>query len=123
MYCKCISFAGFHSCKVSINSSKVYCKLLFTALSPFITVVLIVAKCIVNVTVGGTYESQFGVLIVAKCIVNSFIISVLIYFILVLIVAKCIVNFLDELEIQLVDVVLIVAKCIVNWCIICTIRL
>ena len=54
------------------------------------------------------------VLIVAKCIVNlsKFIISVLFFF--VLIVAKCIVNSFDLLMVVIIMFVLIVAKCIVN---------
>ena len=58
--------------KRRINSSKVYCKLLFTALSPLITVVLIVAKCIVNMKIKKIQGEYMMVLIVAKCIVNLY---------------------------------------------------
>ena len=55
-----------------------------------------------------------GVLIVAKCIVNISVIIFLVIYITVLIVAKCIVNInfcVYELKLAWV---LIVAKCIVN---------
>ena len=54
------------------------------------------------------------VLIVAKCIVNLNLPSVDIYYHKVLIVAKCIVNSRNVLEFLNKYVVLIVAKCIVN---------
>ena len=54
--------------------------------------VLIVAKCIVNITFSICFTTLSLVLIVAKCIVNSIIFNIMIYKTIVLIVAKCIVN-------------------------------
>ena len=122
--------------KMSINSSKVYCKLQQQVQQPQLPpFVLIVAKCIVNLFI--RFYTQFPfcinsskvycksqliylvpliflVLIVAKCIVNPLNTSAIVLSISVLIVAKCIVNnlFMDITSNQ--DGVLIVAKCIVN---------
>ena len=55
---------------ICINSSKVYCKLKINLLPFLRQIVLIVAKCIVNVIGTETGELREMVLIVAKCIVN-----------------------------------------------------
>ena len=76
--------------------------------------VLIVAKCIVNVNQNGQVISPVGVLIVAKCIVND---NFMIHYEVqrkVLIVAKCIVNTGSVGSAGGTWTVLIVAKCIVN---------
>ena len=57
-----------------------------------VKVVLIVAKCIVNLEHEKIYIYSHSVLIVAKCIVNFYKISIFFRIFLVLIVAKCIVN-------------------------------
>ena len=54
----------------SINSSKVYCKLIFILITELLPVVLIVAKCIVNDIPFQNFFDLLKVLIVAKCIVN-----------------------------------------------------
>ena len=54
--------------------------------------VLIVAKCIVNLILYFYYTSYFNVLIVAKCIVNRIQVERYMGMSYVLIVAKCIVN-------------------------------
>ena len=48
-----------------------YCKLLISQDQLQLVLVLIVAKCIVNLTQLGTTIGQIFVLIVAKCIVNQ----------------------------------------------------
>ena len=75
-----------------INSSKVYCKWLFPEIREGWKVVLIVAKCIVNVLSVAAVVGFTKVLIVAKCIVNFTKEVYLIKYGNVLIVAKCIVN-------------------------------
>ena len=77
---------------IGINSSKVYCKCYNTSTTKDSSSVLIVAKCIVNVS-----EFQF-----------------LLQRLFVLIVAKCIVNYNESKFCRPVRWVLIVAKCIVN---------
>ena len=54
----------------SINSSKVYCKSYWQMKTFYETVVLIVAKCIVNKWFLAENVTGLKVLIVAKCIVN-----------------------------------------------------
>ena len=54
----------------SINSSKVYCKCIYSANSLLFLEVLIVAKCIVNKKENILRVLSLIVLIVAKCIVN-----------------------------------------------------
>ena len=56
--------------ELSINSSKVYCKLFRELLQDYTRTVLIVAKCIVNNRDFELFETSELVLIVAKCIVN-----------------------------------------------------
>ena len=70
VYCKFSLFAGVLSSISGINSSKVYCKLASITISTLVTVVLIVAKCIVNGEDPGCRCWATAVLIVAKCIVN-----------------------------------------------------
>ena len=59
---------------------------------PYFVIVLIVAKCIVNLVVYKALVLLFLVLIVAKCIVNLTALNVTNVLEKVLIVAKCIVN-------------------------------
>ena len=54
-----------------INSSKVYCKYCWNNNSDKCSIVLIVAKCIVNDDFVALLENETDVLIVAKCIVNK----------------------------------------------------
>ncbi len=75
-----------------INSSKVYCKSIYCFSSCLVKIVLIVAKCIVNMTFAYGNNQDMEVLIVAKCIVNIFYPYQFIHIDPVLIVAKCIVN-------------------------------
>ena len=120
----------------SINSSKVYCKSYWQMKTFYETVVLIVAKCIVNT---GLEEKNIILIlsinsskVYCKCSswrsdkfhqirINSSkvycksILKPFLYFrITVLIVAKCIVNLLFLLSLNSIIFVLIVAKCIVN---------
>ena len=69
-----------------------YCKLSPTCISFIGTLVLIVAKCIVNTCNKLCLIRQQSVLIVAKCIVNLCIQLRNSRLMVVLIVAKCIVN-------------------------------
>ena len=114
MYCKLVNTGEKITEKVSINSSKVYCKSFPNSFYYFLINVLIVAKCIVNVGELDNLKIDDLVLIVAKCIVNLYYIYL--YFIIfkVLIVAKCIVNLSSNLPLSNISSVLIVAKCIVN---------
>ena len=70
MYCKWWHVGGGKTDRESINSSKVYCKFNFFVFLVIFTIVLIVAKCIVNVIVSLSVFKNTFVLIVAKCIVN-----------------------------------------------------
>ena len=69
-----------------------YCKFSTIVPKTFPESVLIVAKCIVNYSLGLVVRIITFVLIVAKCIVNFLITSSNAPAIFVLIVAKCIVN-------------------------------
>ena len=79
-----------------INSSKVYCKLFQNWRLHHKTVVLIVAKCIVNNLFFKKLVVVVFVLIVAKCIVNADFRKLVSSAYAVLIVAKCIVNLIDK---------------------------
>ena len=57
--------------KLRINSSKVYCKCQCFYIPNYKSIVLIVAKCIVNQYSDNESYSVGTVLIVAKCIVNE----------------------------------------------------
>ena len=100
---------------MSINSSKVYCKLTSQIFRYAMKLVLIVAKCIVNHVLMKGVGYYGKVLIVAKCIVNLCYFTRGAFLFLVLIVAKCIVNDLLKVNKNKIEKVLIVAKCIVNW--------
>ena len=69
-----------------------YCKFLHILSDRNSLLVLIVAKCIVNVYGKNGQLNMIHVLIVAKCIVNRFNDDILVRKAYVLIVAKCIVN-------------------------------
>ena len=70
MYCKYL-FENFNIfCQLRINSSKVYCKFPKNREVAIRTIVLIVAKCIVNAVDLSLQNLHIPVLIVAKCIVN-----------------------------------------------------
>ena len=58
-----------------INSSKVYCKCQILKVLLCHLLVLIVAKCIVNMAYNNDFDLNVLVLIVAKCIVNFHILS------------------------------------------------
>ena len=99
---------------MSINSSKVYCKFRNFTSSAVKLFVLIVAKCIVNLTIFPLHSTF------SKCINSS---KVYCKYDLgrsldkgrkVLIVAKCIVNEVEGVNGASYIGVLIVAKCIVN---------
>ena len=76
MYCKFCNLGKLLASLLCINSSKVYCKFISHTSSTDVSIVLIVAKCIVNYFKGFLGLRKNFVLIVAKCIVNfSFIIS------------------------------------------------
>ena len=92
VYCKLLIFRILKPKYISINSSKVYCKWGSPRTSAVIPNVLIVAKCIVNQSFRGRPIPRTPVLIVAKCIVNVSPASVNVSHKNVLIVAKCIVN-------------------------------
>ena len=71
MYCKLGGYrfdSGIGNC---INSSKVYCKYIKERILIIKELVLIVAKCIVNVKLMHLIPHRDFVLIVAKCIVNQ----------------------------------------------------
>ena len=75
-----------------------YCKLFSYIFIILGHIVLIVAKCIVNLWNGnGTVRVRI-VLIVAKCIVNKEILEIFAITVKVLIVAKCIVNLINLLD-------------------------
>ena len=69
-----------------------YCKLYQPSYVIQLIVVLIVAKCIVNLEVARNIYDKKYVLIVAKCIVNYLYLVLDFFCHNVLIVAKCIVN-------------------------------
>ena len=69
-----------------------YCKFFIFGFYQQLYVVLIVAKCIVNVEKHNRCQYKIYVLIVAKCIVNFHISYLNTVDLFVLIVAKCIVN-------------------------------
>ena len=73
-----------------------YCKYFICKRYFYLPIVLIVAKCIVNVFVGDLTEFVSFVLIVAKCIVNIYNVRVCNIILIVLIVAKCIVNLKEQ---------------------------
>ena len=97
MYCKLQMFSPPLKIHFCINSSKVYCKCLIVDGIIGNKTVLIVAKCIVNYTVGQEFKYFDKVLIVAKCIVNPEWLSKNGKKEFVLIVAKCIVNLILRL--------------------------
>ena len=92
MYCKYYRYKYKDTCENSINSSKVYCKYLYCLYQILQYIVLIVAKCIVNMyhVITGRIEAYSINSSKVYCKCASSLVGI--RYIIVLIVAKCIVN-------------------------------